>query len=195
MVPDFYFIAIAIVGSLSLFVLLFFAFRRAFTVWAQYRGPQVVICPETRKPAGVSVDMQRAEKAAFLDLKPEIRLASCSRWPEREGCGQECLAQIESAPGECGVRFQLEQWYRGKPCVFCRKTFGPIQWHDHKPSLVNAEGKFVEWSDIAAEKLPEVLDTHFPVCWSCEAIERFRREHPELVTEISAREGASRSIR
>ncbi len=153
MVSEPYLIAIAIVGSLSLFILIYFAIRRASTVWAQYRGPQVVICPETRQPAGVQVDLTRAEKAAFLDLSTDLRLSSCSRWPEREGCGQECLTQLESAPGECGVRFQLEHWYRGKPCVFCRKTFGPIQWHDHRPSLVTAAGEFVAWNDIAAEKL------------------------------------------
>jgi hypothetical protein len=27
--------------------------------------------------------------------QPHLRLSECSRWPERQGCGQECLSQIE----------------------------------------------------------------------------------------------------
>jgi hypothetical protein len=26
---------------------------------------------------------------------PEVRLKECSRWPERGGCGQDCLIQVE----------------------------------------------------------------------------------------------------
>ena len=183
-----YLVATLLVGLLALLILSFFAIRRAAAAWMLYRGPQVILCPETGRPAGVTVDMKHAEKTAIFSAEPDLRLASCSRWPERAGCGQECLSQIESTPGECAVRFQLEHWYAGKRCIYCRKPFEVIEWHDHKPTLVNGDGELLAWTDIAPEKLPEVLSTHFPVCWSCDAIERFRREHPELITDITGRD-------
>jgi hypothetical protein len=33
------------------------------------------------------------------------------------------------------------------------------------------------------EQIPDVLSDHKPVCWDCDVAERFRRRHPELVTE------------
>jgi hypothetical protein len=41
----------------------------------------------------------------------------------------------------------------------------------------------VQWSEIPAEKLQEVMRTHQPVCWNCHIAETFRREHPELVVD------------
>jgi hypothetical protein len=195
MVVGSYLIATAAVAVLALLILSFFAVRRSLRAWADYRGPQVIVCPENHQPAGVNVDLRHAGKTSFFGAEPDLRLSSCSRWPEKAGCGQECLSQLEAAPGECSVRSMLEQWYRDKPCVFCRKTFGEIRWHDHKPSLVDAEGSFVEWGEIPAEKLPEMLNTHFPVCWNCDTIERFRRDNPDLVTDISGRDRASGVIR
>jgi hypothetical protein len=190
-----YLAATAAVAAVALILVGFFAARRAFRAWAVYRGPQVITCPETGKAAGVSIDTGRAERTAFLGGEPQLRLASCTRWPEKAGCGQECLAQIESAPGECSVRFKLEQWYRGKACIYCRKKFDAIHWHDHKPALVSAEGKFVDWVELPLEELQVILDTHFPVCWNCDTIERFRQQNPDLITDITGRDRASGVIR
>jgi integrase len=43
--------------------------------------------------------------------------------------------------------------------------------------------KTVQWSDLPAEKLPQVFETHRPVCWSCHIAQTFRRGHPELVVD------------
>jgi hypothetical protein len=180
---------------LALLVVSFFAVRRLLSSWALYRGPKVINCPETLQPAGVEVDTRYAGLSAFFEGEPSLRLASCTRWPEKAGCGQECLAQVEDAPIDCGVRHMLETWYRGKPCIYCRTRFSTITWHDHKPGLVSPEGEFVSWSDVPHDRLPEVLNTHFPVCWNCDNIERFRREHPDLVTDITGRDRRSGVIR
>lgn len=150
--------------------------------WLRWRGTRVVTCPETQRPAAVTVDASLAATAAF-EAHPELRLESCTRWPERQGCGQECLAQIEAAPDGCLVHSILVHWYAGKPCVFCGKTFADVRWHDHKPALLSPEARLVEWSSVAPQAVPEVLRTHKPVCWNCFVAEAFRREHPELVVE------------
>jgi hypothetical protein len=150
--------------------------------YVSFRGQRVVTCPETLQPAGVEVDATHAALTAYRG-RLDLRLRTCSRWPERESCGQECLRQIEAAPAECLVRTMLNAFYLGERCAFCGKPFGTIHWHDHKPGLVSPQGRTTEWHEVAAEELPKVLETHRPVCWNCHVAETFRREHPELVVE------------
>jgi len=56
-----------------------------------------------------------------------------------------------------------------------------IDWHTHKPALMNAERRTFEWGEIQAVRLPEVLRTHMPVCWDCHIIARLCQDHPERV--------------
>jgi hypothetical protein len=67
--------------------------------------------------------------------------------------------------------------------VLCGKPLEEIDWLEHKPALMSPEQKTVEWHEVRAEKLPEVLSTHLPVCWNCHIAETFRREFPELVVD------------
>ncbi len=62
--------------------------------WRGYRGKRTVTCPETREPATVEVDAARVAASAWGGV-PDVRLKDCSRWPERAGCGQDCLSQVE----------------------------------------------------------------------------------------------------
>lgn len=144
------------------------------------RGARVVTCPETKAPAGVEVDPVAAAWAA-LRGREHLELQRCSRWPERAGCGQECLSEIASAPEGCLVRGILSSWFDGKQCALCGKGFGPVDWHTHKPALMNAERRTFEWGEIAVVDLPGVLRTHAPVCWDCHVIETLVRRHPERV--------------
>jgi len=134
-----------------------------------------------------------AGKAALDVLEGKhvrIHLDQCSCWPEREHCGQECLSQIENDPQGCSVWGIAQQWYRGRACAYCRKPIDKIHWHDHRPALLSPENRTVQWSEIPAEKLPEVFETHLPVCWSCHIAETFRREHPEHVVDRPWKRGA-----
>lgn len=155
---------------------------RALRTYLKFRGKMLVSCPETHRPAAVRV---AAAKAAIQTTfaNAELRLSECSRWPERQACGQECLQQIEEAPKACLVRTIINRWYQGQECAYCHKPFGEIHWHDHPPALLGNEGKTIQWNEVPAEKLQEVLGTHKPVCWNCHTAESFRREHPELVVD------------
>ena len=150
--------------------------------YLRYRGERLVVCPETQKPAAVGVDAGRAARGALAgNLK--VRLSDCSRWPEREGCGQDCLSQVEADPETCMVWNIVARWYADKTCALCGKPFGEIHWHDHRPALLDAEMRTVQWTEVAPEKLPEVFATHWPVCWNCHVAESFRRQHPERVVD------------
>src|SRR5438094_7529989 len=86
------------------------ALRRALRTYLKFRGKRLVSCPETHQPTAVRV---AAGKAAFkATLRNErLRLSECSRWPEKEACGQECLAQIQEAPKACLVWTIINRWY------------------------------------------------------------------------------------
>lgn len=163
----------------ALLVLLVIVLGRAYL---KYRGDRVITCPENRRPAGVVVDTGYAVLTT-LEGKTDLRLKSCSRWPERQDCGQACLQQIEGAPEDCLVRHILTQWYEGKKCALCGKPIGEIHWADHKPALLNADHRTVDWRDVPAADVPDVLATHQAVCWNCHIVNRMVGEHPELVID------------
>lgn len=79
------------------------------------------------------------------------------------------------------VRRILSKWYGGKFCVHCGRDLSEIDWLEHKPALMSPECRTVELRQVAAERLPEVLKTHCPVCWNCHIAETFRRMYPDLV--------------
>ena len=168
-------------GSLAA-IYAIFRLVRASRVYLTFRGNRLVSCPENNRPAAVRVAAGKAALEAIVG-EQHLRLNTCSRWPERQGCGQACLAQIEEAPKACLVWTIINRWYQGQECVYCHKPFVEIHWHDHPPALLNKDGKTVQWDEIPAENLQDSLATHRPVCWSCHVAETFRREHPELVVD------------
>jgi hypothetical protein len=153
--------------------------------WLRFRGARVITCPENMRPAGVHVDERRAALSA-LTGSPALRLSACSRWPERQGCGQACLQQIEASPESCLVRNILADWYRGKVCARCGLPFGEIRWAVQKSALISNEKKSVEWSQVPAERLPEILETALPVCFGCHMADTLVREHAELALDRGA---------
>jgi hypothetical protein len=112
-----------------------------------------------------------------------LRLESCTRWPEREHCGQECLAQIEASPEACLLRNMVTDWYATRFCYFCRKEFGPIHWGNNKPALLSRDRRLLEWDQVPPETVPAVLASHEPVCWNCYVAKTFHDQFPDLVTE------------
>ena len=159
---------------------------RVTRAWLKYRVRAVVSCPETCQPAGVAIDARHAAATA-LGRAPELRLSSCSRWPERAGCGQECLSQIAASPEDCLVRSILARWYAGKACVSCGRPIGDIDWASAKPALLLAGRTSVEWSEIPAERLQDTLAAASPICFACHTAVRIVSERPDLVLDRGRR--------
>ena len=154
----------------------------ATRAYLKYRGNRVVTCPETKKPVSVRVDPRLAASTAVKG-ETHLRLQSCTRWPERENCEQECLSQIEASPEGCLVQKMLADWYADRFCALCRKEFGRIHRSDHKPALLTPDRRLIEWDEFPPETLPNVLATSEPVCRDCSVAKRFYEQFPELVTE------------
>ena len=127
--------------------------------------------------------------------RPQLRLDACTRWPEKRGCGQECLGQIEGAPDACLLRNILADWYQGKTLRVLRPrvrrgltgtTTSPrsSRW-TARSSTGAASGPSRSWTCSRPTD---------PVCWDCAVAEGFRRAHPELVTDRGRRPGPPPSM-
>lgn len=62
-----------------------------------------VTCPETAEEATVRIKAARAVASRFAGSK-DLRLRSCSRWPEKKDCAQSCVSQIAGSPNGCRER-------------------------------------------------------------------------------------------
>jgi hypothetical protein len=170
-------------------VVVYLAARAAYKIlkvklnaYMLYRGRRVVVCPETRKYVGVEMNALHAATAA--EDETELCLNSCTRWPERADCNQDCVYQIANAPEDCAVRVMLEDFYEGRSCVLCHKPLASPRWDEHKPALMRAyDRRTFECRELPPEALPVVLDAYLPVCWDCHIAETFHRQHPDLVTD------------
>jgi len=170
-----------------------FLFRAipAIQAYCTYRGRRLVRCPETQQTEAVDVAARKVVSTAFWG-NPMLRLEQCSRWPERQACGQECLQQIEADPDNCLVWNIVSQWYEGQSCALCHKRFGRLKHLDHSPALMDADRRTTEWKGFRAKDLPKIFSTYSPVCWDCHVTETFRREHPELV--VNRNRGSQRHV-
>jgi len=173
--------SVAIGFAIALLLAALVAFR-LIAVWWKYLGDRVITCPENHRPAGVTVDSRYAAWSGVAHA-PHLRLAECSRWPEKAGCGQECLSQIEASPEGCLVHRILVDWYAGKACASCGRPIGGIPPAGGKPALLLADGISVEWRQISAEMLPETLAAAKPICFACHMAQTLVRKHPELVVD------------
>jgi hypothetical protein len=62
--------------------------------YRRFQQEAIVTCPETSLPATVRVNALSFAATARAE-RPALGLASCTRWPQRAGCGRECLPQVE----------------------------------------------------------------------------------------------------
>jgi hypothetical protein len=179
-----------LLGFLGLFVLSFIPIGWvALRAYRRFRGTRVVTCPETG--CGAAVEFDRGHAAmTFAMGETKYRLTSCTQWPEKEGCGQGCVSQIEESPDGCLVENMLVDWYRGADCVICHQEIPEIRASGDKPALETPDGRTIEWNEVKPEDLPQVLKTHRPVCWNCHA-RSFRAQFPGLAVERHAEKRVS----
>jgi hypothetical protein len=157
----------------------------AIHAYVRMRGQRIVVCPETDKPAGVTVDVMRAAISAVWEM-PEVRLVSCTRWPGRAACNQACAGQIAVDPKGTLATTMLKNWYAGRTCSVCRRPIGRVTGGEPRPGLLNPASpshEILSWDDVPPDQLSAALATHLPVCANCHVAESFRRQFPDLVTD------------
>lgn len=172
---------VALTASIILALAAFLFFSGYLTTYRRYRGRRVITCPENLESAAVRVNAMKAAQWEAISGDTVLRLNQCSRWPEKAGCDQACLSQIQADPQACAVQTIVSDWYTGKRCAYCASEIGEIVWHERPPAVRSVVGEIREWNEIPAEQLPIVFATHAPVCFNCSLTERLLKEHPDLV--------------
>lgn len=81
-----------IVGTAVVFAFVIAPF--VVTALLQHRDHRTVHCPKSKAAATVQVDASHAARTSFPG-PAEVRVETCSKWPELEGCDQECLRVAE----------------------------------------------------------------------------------------------------
>ena len=96
-----------------------------------------------------------------------------------------------TAPAGTRTGDLLRSWFAGKSCTICERPIPPIHRIEQHPGLMNPESPsrdLVTWEQFARdERLPQMLESHLPVCANCVMAETFRRQYPDLVVDRSER--------
>jgi hypothetical protein len=82
----------------------------------------------------------------------------------------------------------LRRFFDGKACAICTRPIAPVHVHGPgmKPGLLNPETRqVVSWKDIPDVDLAAALETHKPICASCEVTESFRQRFPDRFVDSS----------
>jgi|SRR5271167_988467 len=141
----------------------------------QNRGRQSAICPENGDHVDIEVDNKYSFWTALRGLE-HSRLKSCTRWPEKGNCGQECLAQVDPSP-ENVDRLMLG-WYKGKVCAICARAIAPSDWRRGRLAWLDGRYKLVELRQVNLRQLQSALGEMRPLCWTCHQDERVRQGVP-----------------
>lgn len=136
----------------------------------EHPSVKLVTCPETNVGELVEVDRRHQLLTLARGIK-ETRLKSCSRWPARADCGQECLAQIEPSSQ---VERILERWYDAQKCGICSRPLTRYDWHRGRAAAIDSAGQLVELREMDWTRFPNVLSHYAPLCWNCHETELVR---------------------
>jgi hypothetical protein len=112
----------------------------------------VVICPTAKLPAEVGLD-------------PELRMESCSRWPELQSCSQSCLPQVQFSAEDLN---DFAARYDGKKCSSCDTGLTRDDWYKSRLAVLE--------TNTGVPKTPGVRPSFFstpetgdPICSACYA--------------------------
>ena len=152
------------------------------------RGRRVIICPENQRPETVELDGKFAFSSALRGEEHD-RLQSCTRWPEKGDCGQECLAQVNPSPEN--LERLLQKWYQGKSCAICNRQLTPADWRRSRLALLNENQKLFELRHMHLDEVPSALDRMKPLCWNCHQEERVRQAAPPRILKGDRRSASS----
>jgi hypothetical protein len=136
------------------------------------RGRRTVICPENHESVTVELDNKYAFSTALRGEEHD-RLHSCTRWPEKGDCGQECLLQVNPSPEN--LERLLQKWYQDKSCAICSRRLTPADWRRSRLALLNEKHKLFELRHMHLDEVPSALDRMKPLCWNCHQEERARQ--------------------
>ncbi len=125
---------------------------------------RTLVCPETHEPVTVKVDVAHRLKSTLTN-REELRLKSCSRWPDRKRCDEDCLLQIELHPEH--LKRILHRWYEGKTCPVCHRGLSDTDYKQGRIAAFGSNGKMLSGTELPLNELSARISDYRPVCWDC----------------------------
>ena len=159
------------------------------TVWiglmtyVRYRRPRPVTCPAGSQAAAIQIDARHAAITAVP--RPVLRVAGCTRWPERHNCGQLCLDGVETDVRPSPI-VRFARWYSGRRCARCAALFLDLRWVDRPPALMDRVGRILAWYEVPSELLVAADDAFLPICWGCHVVTALHFDEPRRKARGSA---------
>jgi hypothetical protein len=117
------------------------------------RKTTVVICPTMKLPADVGLD-------------PELRMESCSRWPELQGCSQSCMPQVQFSAEDLS---DFAAHYEGKKCSSCGTALTQDDWYKSRLSVLETDPGVSKIPGVDRPSMLSVPGTGDPICSACYA--------------------------
>jgi hypothetical protein len=149
-----------------------------------------VTCPADLSPAVVRLDVANARRT-MIESHRQMQLQSCSHWPDRSQCDQECMVQIEAGPAVLDRIFN--KWYDRKACALCGAPLSDLDWRWNRFAAIDAEHKFFVLADFDLPTLPGSLEGCWPICWTCHKKATASRPEKEHYFLGDRRKGAAKA--
>lgn len=142
---------------------------------------RVITCPETFKNEVIEIDRAH-ELYTLLRDKKETRLKSCTRWPERDDCDQDCVAQVDAGPAV--IDRILGKWYDGKNCAVCAMPLVRYDFQRGRAAALDGDGTLVELRDMNWNEFPMSLERFTPICWKCHEAQLAQRRERRAMAAV-----------
>ncbi len=113
----------------------------------------VVICPTMKLPAEVGLD-------------PELRMESCSRWPELQSCSQSCMPQVQFSAEDL---HDFAAHYEGKKCSSCGTALTRDDWYKSRLAVLENNTGVPKIPGADRPSILSVPETCDPICSACYA--------------------------
>jgi len=113
----------------------------------------VVICPTVKLPAEVGLD-------------PELRMESCSRWPELQSCSQSCMPQVQFSAEDLN---DFAAHYEGKKCSSCGTALTRDDWYKSRLAVLETNPGVSKAPEVHRPSMLSVPGTGDPICSACYA--------------------------
>ncbi len=113
----------------------------------------VVICPTMKLPAAVGLD-------------PELRMGSCSRWPEMQSCSQSCMPQVQFSAEDL---HDFAAHYEGKKCSSCGAPLTRDDWYKSRLAVLETNPGAPKIPGVDRPSILSVPKTRDPICSACYA--------------------------
>ncbi len=89
--------AILLIVAILLLAVVLVILPTGMDLLRRFRGPRVVVCPETNLPTEVELDARTAAVTGTLKGRSKLRIQACERLRDGHTCDEACLKGVDES--------------------------------------------------------------------------------------------------